>query len=148
MRCDRIQAILSSLYGSFLAGPAKDELARTCQREGEVNAQALLAKRRNVGEQRRSPTFRERVQVGTHFREEQRHAQQCCLGGRSPSAGKVSRKVRANCTVLYTSAKFVTRPSETRTAPPLCIPRSASMVSQLMLPSPCKRFGSVSLDSS
>ena len=42
MRCDRIQAILSSLYGSFLAGPAKDELARTCQREGEVNAQALL----------------------------------------------------------------------------------------------------------
>ena len=43
MRCDRIQAILSSLYGSFLTGPAKDELARTCQREGEVNAQALLA---------------------------------------------------------------------------------------------------------
>ena len=43
MRCDRIQAILPSLYGSFLAGPAHPLLARTCQREGEVNAQALLA---------------------------------------------------------------------------------------------------------
>ena len=52
MRCDRIQAILSSLYGSFLAGPAKDELARTCQREGEVNAQALRSLRGATWENR------------------------------------------------------------------------------------------------